>query len=58
MVFTQEFLCFLQAIDDKESIREQCEKLGDHFISTRVSVPNYNILLIYLHFIYLRSPQD
>ncbi|CAB3251420.1 unnamed protein product [Arctia plantaginis] len=28
-------LQILQAIDDKESIREQCEKLGDHFISTR-----------------------
>ncbi|CAH1638763.1 unnamed protein product [Spodoptera littoralis] len=28
-------LQILQAIDDKESIREQCERLGDHFISTR-----------------------
>ncbi|XP_047027262.1 intraflagellar transport protein 172 homolog [Helicoverpa zea] len=28
-------LQIMQAIDDKESIREQCERLGDHFISTR-----------------------
>ncbi|XP_026731686.1 intraflagellar transport protein 172 homolog isoform X2 [Trichoplusia ni] len=28
-------LQILQAIDDKDSIKEQCERLGDHFISTR-----------------------
>ncbi|GBP15314.1 Intraflagellar transport protein 172 homolog [Eumeta japonica] len=28
-------LHILQVIEDKESIREQCEQLGDHFISTQ-----------------------
>ncbi|XP_013172557.1 PREDICTED: intraflagellar transport protein osm-1 [Papilio xuthus] len=28
-------LQIVQVIDDKESIREQCEQLGDHFISTQ-----------------------